>query len=105
MKWPKFQVVITRNVHYISVLRAQIGRYACHYGITAASRFFSGKLKHDVSQSTILSIRDAYLEAVKENRAMEDIGDIESLPVKKRRRRVLLGDNLDAMVQTCLKKV
>ena len=65
----------------------------------------SGKLKHDVSKSTILSIRDAYLEAVKENRAMEDIGNIESLPVKKRRRRVLLGDNLDAKVQTYLKKV
>ena len=80
--------MITR---YDSSLCVQIGRYACHNGITAASRFISGKLKHDVSKSTILSTRDAYMEAVKENRAMEDTGDIESLPVKKRGRRVLLG--------------
>ena len=86
-------------------MRAEIGKYACHHGITAAVRFFSRKLEHDVSKSTILSIKKAYLEAMKENRTIEDSDDLESLPAKKRGRRVLLGDDLDLKVQAYLKKV
>ena len=37
-------------------------RYASINGVTAASRFFSRKLKHPVSMSTVLSIKKSYNE-------------------------------------------
>ena len=70
-----------------------------------AARRFSRKLDHDVSKSTVLSIKRAYLEGMKENRATDDGGDLAVLPEKKRGRRVLLGDDLDLKVQMYLKKV
>ena len=74
--------------------------------MTKAARYFSRKLDHDVSKSTIISINRAYLEGMKENRARaEDDGDLAILPAKKRGRRVLLGDDLDMKVQMYLKKV
>ena len=57
-----------------SVRRVNIGRYACYHGMTKAAWYFSRKRDHDVSKSTILSIKGAYLEEIKENgaRAEED---------------------------------
>ncbi|MCG8622397.1 MAG: hypothetical protein MJE68_10435 [Proteobacteria bacterium] len=42
---------------------------------------------------------------MKQNRTVKDRGDLSQLPTKKRRRRVLLGDDLDRKVQLYLKKV
>ena len=67
--------------------------------------FFSRKLNHLINTSTILSIKKAYLEGMKENRTVEDSGDLSELPAKKRGRRLLLGDDLDQKVQLHLKKV
>ena len=53
----------------------------------------------------MVSIKRAYLEDMKESRAVGEEGDIAMLPPKKRGRRVLLGEELDAKVQMYLKKV
>ena len=42
---------------------------------------------------------------MKENRTVDERGDLSELSTKKRGRRVLLGDDLDRKVQLCLKKV
>ena len=83
---------------YSLSVRADIGRYASHHGVTAAARVFSRKLNHSVNTSTIL------LEGMKENRTVEDSGDLSELPATKRGRRLLLGDDLDQKVQLYLMK-
>ena len=53
-------------------------------------------------ETTIRSIRDSYRQELKRKR---DDGDIDALPLKKRGRRLLLGEDLDHMVQSYLKKI
>ena len=53
---------------------------------------------------TVHSIKKAYLEGMREKRAADD-GDVTVLPLKKRERPVLLGEELDSKVQLYLKKV
>ena len=67
--------------------------------------FFSRKLSHRVSETTVHSIKKVYLEGMKEKRAAEDDGDVTLLPPKKCGRPVLLGEDLDSKVQMYLKKV
>ena len=93
---------------YSPRLRAEIGQYASHHGVAAAARYFSKKLEQRVSETTVRSLRSAYVEGVNRKRPVEldeDDGDILSLPLKKRGRSVLLGPELDAQVQLYLKKV
>ena len=57
---------------------------------------------------TVRSIRSAYLEGVKRKRPVELDGedeDIVALPRRKRGRPVLLGQELDSLVQMYLRKV
>ena len=58
-----------------------------------------------MSESTVQSIKNAYVEGLRQKRGAEDGGDITALPLKKRGRRVLLGQELDMKVQMYLKKV
>ena len=53
--------------------------------MTKAAQYFSRKLDHDVSKSTVVSIKRAYLEGMKENRtrAEDDDGDLAVLPANK----------------------
>ena len=55
-----------------------------------------------ISESTVRSIRDVYKD---HKRNQQDEGDIQFLPVKKRGRSVLLGEDVDMKVQAYLKKV
>ncbi len=55
---------------YTPEIRAAIGKYANTNGVHAALRFFSRKLKHHVSASTMLSIKKAYVE--ERRRRMDD---------------------------------
>ena len=85
-----------------------MGKYASHHGPRATARHFSRKLGENVSESTIRSIRSAYLEGINRKRPVEldkEEGEIVALPVKKRRRLVLLGHELDTLVQKYLRKV
>ena len=90
---------------YSPHVQADIGKYASLHGVTAAARYFSRKLGQTVSQTTVRSIRDSYNEEVKRKRKAEGDGDVALLPMKKRGRPLLLGDEVDAKVQAYLRKV
>ena len=90
---------------YSPSIRADIGKYACQHGITAAAIYFSKKLENEVCTSTVQSIKKAYLEGVREKRLALDEGDVTSLPSKKRGRPIMLGKELDQKVQMYLHKV
>ena len=104
---PEFLVVsiILFLYRYSPSVRAEIGKYASQHGVAAAARFYSRKLGRSVSETTTSSLKKAYLQGVREKMAAEDDGDVRLLPTKKRGRRVLLGEALDAKVQHYLKRV
>ena len=89
---------------YSACLRAEIGKYASHHGVAAASRHFSRKLSKGVNEMTVRSIRSAYQEGVKRKRPVEvdEEEDVVALPPIKRGRPVLLGQELDSLVQMYL---
>ena len=84
--------------------RAAIGEYAVTNGVAAASRFFTRKLKHPVSTSTVLCIKKAYLEERRMRRDQCVYEQIKMLPVKQRGRPLMLG-RLDSKVQAYLRKL
>ena len=75
--------------------KTRMGKYACQHGTAAAARFFSRTLCAKVSETTIVSIKKAYIV---EKRKQGDEGDVSVLPHKRRGRPLLLG-NLDDQVQ------
>ena len=91
--------------HYSPGDRATIGRYATQYGVAAAARLFLKKMKRMVCETTVRSIKAAYVEEVQQKRGGPVAGDITVLPLQKRDRPVLLGSSVDIMVQKYLKKV
>ena len=50
------------NITVLPEDRAAIGKHAATNGVSAASRYFSRKLKHPVSVSTVMSIKNMYAE-------------------------------------------
>ena len=67
---------------------------------------FSKELGSKVSESTVKSIKKAYLEELRKRPRTDDGGEpISALPVKKRGSKLLLGDDLDQKVQIYLRKV
>ncbi len=90
--------------------RAQIGKHAALHGATSASRHFSRKLRKSVSRGTAISLKNEYQGEVARRYHDDDNddnepGSITELQPKKRGRKLLLGDNLDAKVQLYLRKV
>ena len=61
---------------YSPETRAEIGKYACQNGITRTACYFSRKLKENVSESTVQSIRKTYLEELRKRRRYEDEEDL-----------------------------
>ena len=90
---------------YSASVRAEIGKYASQHGVAATARVFSKRLDSPVSETTVRSIRSAYVQGVHQKRRAEDDGEIVALPLKKRGRPLLLGQELDAKVQLYLRKV
>ena len=70
----------------------------------AAARHFSKKMGR-IRKSTVKSIKADYLQEMKRKRSIGDVNDIEILPVKKRGRPVLLGEQLDKKLQLYLKEI
>ena len=85
--------------------RAEIGRYAKLHGVAAAARYFSRQRGHTINESTIRSIANSYKVELSRKRAGEGEGDVELLPVKKRGRSLLIGEDIDAKVQAYIKRV
>ena len=81
-----------------------MARYACQNGILAAVLHFSKRVGHCVRNSTVHSIKAAYLEKIKKLRMMGEETYLDALPIKKGR-PPLLGERLDTMVQSYLRKV
>ena len=59
--------IFYRN-RYSTRVCADIGKYACEHRIAAAARHFTRKLSHNVSETTVRSIKRAYLQGVREKR-------------------------------------
>lgn len=93
---------------YSPTKRAAIGKYALENGVAATSRIYSRKLGHNVSATTVRSIKMAFLEQKKlllENSETHDgSSELNLLPCKPRGRLLLLG-TLDSKVQLLLKKI
>ena len=90
---------------YSATQCSDIARYACQHGAAAAARYFSKKLAKQVSESTVKSIKKAYIEELRKRAWTDEGEDVTSLPRKKRGRKLLLGEDLDSKVQTYLRKV
>ena len=82
-----------------------MGEYTSHHGVAAAARFFTRKLGHQVSETTVHSMKKAYLQEMKRKRANEEDDNIALLPHQKRGRPLLLGENLDHKAQLYVKRV
>ena len=92
---------------YSATTRAEIGKYASQNGVAKAARYFSRKFAFAVSETTVRSIRNAYIESLKRKGrgdSDEDEEDI-TLPLKKRGRPLLLSQQLDTKVQSYLTKL
>lgn len=90
---------------YSPVVRADIGKYSSQHGVRKAARFFSRKLDRKISETTVRSIRDSYRTELKCKRDDGDSGDVDALPLRKRGRKLLLGEDIDEMVQSYLRKI
>lgn len=73
--------------------------------MAAATRHFSKQLRTKISESTVRSIKDTYMMEVNRKRKQHDDRDVVSLPMKKRGRSLLLGEDLDKKVQLYLRNV
>ena len=62
-------------------------------------------MKQNVSQTTVHSIKKVYKEELRKRKRSDDGRDLEVLPLKKRGRPLLLGDEVDLKVQLYLKKL
>ena len=88
-----------------SSLRCEIAKYAGYHGAAESARNFSRKLDRCLSVSTVKSIKKSYVEELRKRARTDDGDEIMILPVKKRGRKLLLGQDLDQMVQLYLRKV
>ena len=80
--------------------RADIAKYAKEYGVKAAKRRFSRKLRIDLNFSTISMFKKSYEDEVARRRAAgENDTHVKELQMKTRGRPVILGEKLDLMVQ------
>ena len=85
--------------------RAQIGRYASEHGVAAATKKFSRKLDVELSETTVRSIRDGYLEEVKRLRQAGETEQLWKFPERQRGRALLLGDSLEEKLQMYIRRV
>ena len=54
-------------------------KYSAYHGVAAAACFFSRKVNQRVSETTVHSIRKAYIESVRKQRGLEN-EEIQDLP-------------------------
>ena len=84
---------------YTPEQRASIGKYAAENGPTKAARHFTKILGSSVNESTARKLRSEYL---RELNAVKD-GDLElridAIPKKSQGRPLLLGKELDGIIQ------
>ena len=90
---------------YSEELRAKIALYAVRHGVPAAVRYSSRELRINITESTIRSFKSAYIEELKSQRIRHSTDKIKVSPYKKRGKPLLLGEDLDKVVQNYLEKL
>ena len=73
------------------------------HGNQAAVRKYSKELECDLKESTIRTWKGKFHAEISRKRQVGETGSVTSLPVKKRGRPLLLGEELDAKVTTYIK--
>ena len=82
--------------------RAEIGKLACSVGATEVAKRFTKKLGFSVNESTVRSMKKAYLTKLREKRLREDDDlTILELPIKKKGRSLLLGPVVKSSMKQC----
>ena len=84
---------------YSEESRAKIALYAVRHGMPGAVRYISRELRININESTIRSFKSAYKEELKSQRIRHFTDKIKVLPYKKRGKPLLLGEDLDKVVQ------
>ena len=90
--------------------QAAIAKYALWHGNKAAIRHFSKELGKEIKDSSVCTWKKKYSAELKRSaskRDSEEKGEVcvNSLPIKKRGRPLLLGENLDTAVKNYIKAV
>ena len=94
------------HCRYDPKVRLQIAHYAYFHNVTAAAALhFLRKLQCHVQPGTVQCMKEAYLIEIKKMRAVGNTDPMNSLPNRKKGRSLLLGEKIDAMVQSYVKKV
>ena len=84
--------------NYTPSQRVEIGNYSSKNGAAAAARYLSIKYKYTVSESTVKSIKKDYMKELR-RRPRRNNGEVTaSIPTKKCRRKLLLGEDLDSFI-------
>ena len=83
---------------------AQIGKYAMEHDVSATARTFLRKLKVQLSETTVRSIRDGYLKELKQQRQTDDLEQLRRFPERPHGRLLLLGDSLDQKLQLYIRR-
>lgn len=84
-------------VSYSDSTRAEVARYACQHGNSAAARHFSKKLSCNLNESVVRGWVTKYKKQLKAKPTI-DPQEISELPTAKRGRPLLLGHELDTQV-------
>ena len=95
--------------------RAAIGKYAAENGPTRVAKYFSGKLKIQISEPTARKFKEEYLKKLQELIAKQPCSsgssttchrvEVKALPTKTQGRPLLLGEELDKCVQDYIKNL
>lgn len=97
-----------RRRHYNSYTpeqKATIGRFAVMNGVMAAKRRYSAEFRFDINESTVRRFKEAYLKERRRKRELEDGSEIKELHPRKRGRKVVLGEKMDAMVMCYIRRM
>ena len=73
--------------------------------MAASTKKFSRKLDVELSETTVRSIRDGYLEEVKRLRRAGETEQLWKFPERQRGRALLLGDSLEEKLQMYIRRV
>ena len=74
---------------YTPAQRSAIGKYSCLHGAAAAAKHFSKLWGSKICDSTVKSIKKAYLQEMRKRPRSDDGEEIAALPTKKRGRKLL----------------
>ena len=89
--------------HFIPEEKARIGKRAAEHGVTGAIRYFSKVFPgRSLKESTVRTWKKKYLQEISERKRAGEAVTVEALENKKTGRPLMLGQDLDKQVQSCL---